>query len=540
MTHLLRGGVLCALALSVPLATLAQGPVRTPRVHALTHARIVVSPDRVIENGTVVIRDGIIEAVGASVEVPADAREVDLDSLTVYAGLIDLAFAVDPPPADDEEKDEPADLAHELAVVHPENDLGRELPWKEGDRDNRRSQGITTARVIPGSGVFRGEAAVVNLGSGALGENLLRPRAGQVLAFDTARGRSYPNSAMGSVAVMRQGLYDARWYRSAHTAYAKKPRGVERPEFNAAWEALVPGATGEERMIFVTGNVLDLLRAGGLGEEFDLRFEYVGSGEEYKRPEEVAAFAEGLVLPVAFPVEPSVGTPGATLNVSTETLRAWDDAPGNPAAMERVGVTFALTAHRLSDVGKFRENVGRAIERGLSAKTALAAVTTVPAAMIGMDGALGTVETGKIANLVVTDGDLFAKDTKVRSVWVDGNRYEVEEVKPPEGDPRGTWDLTALGAGGEKYPFTLVVGGEIGALTGTVSVMGNEIPADISQSGKRVIVSFNSAPLGSAGLIRFSLEFNEDAAAGSGGSPFGDFSLTGSRTAKPSREGGAR
>jgi hypothetical protein len=219
--------------------------------------------------------------------------------------------------------------------------------------------------------------------------------------------------------------------------------------------------------------------------------------------------------------------------VDLKTLRAWDEAPANPARLHEAGLTFALTAQGLKDIGSFGENVGRAIEAGLPRDVALAALTTAPAAMIGMSERLGSVDAGKIANLTVTDGDLFAEDTKVRAVWIDGNRYEVEDVKPPEGDPRGTWEMTGRTAEG-TYPFTLVLTGKAGALEGVLKMAGNEIPVSVGQSGKSVTVRFDSSPIGMPGTLRLSFEATGDSARGSGRMPDGNgFTVSGTRTAKP-------
>lgn len=527
---------------------LAQGPVHTPRVHALTGVRIWQGPGRVIENGTIVIRDGVIEEVGASVTVPADARVWELDSLTVYPGLIDLGMVQKAGGTgggrgggesregeeEEEKKEAGGSLGHELDVVTPEKILADELALKDGDRKARRAQGITTARVLPGAGSFRGQATVANLGDGDLRKNLLERSAGQVLAFTSARGRGdYPRSTMGVVAVMRQTFYDTRWYQEAQEAYEANPVGTARPPVSISFEALAPAMDGKTPLIFLTRNVLDLLRADEMGQEFGLRFEYLGSGEEYKRIGEIKGVVRNLVIPVNFPEAPGVDDPGKALGVSLEKLRAWDDAPTNPFQLHEAGIPFALTANGLKDVGQFRKNVRRAIEAGLPEEAALAAVTTVPAEMIGMDDRLGSVDAGKIANLVVVDGDFFAEKTKVRSVWIDGDHYEVEEVKPPEGDPRGTWDLLADAEDGQ-YPFTLVLGGEVGSLTASITFMETEIEAEATQSGSSVIVSFSGDSIGMPGMLRFSFEFQEDNATGSGKTPDGEsFTLSGTRTEKP-------
>jgi hypothetical protein len=494
----------------------------------------------VVETGTVVIRDGVIEAVGADIVPPPDARVWEMDSLTVYPGLIDLAAPVSPAGEEGEGKgnggkDAPSEsLGHELPVVTPERVLADALVLTEADRKGRRGQGFTTVRALPDKGVFRGQAAVLNLGDGSLNRNLLRRSAGQVLAYTGASGWKYPESTMGVTAVLRQTFYDTRWYDEAHEVYAAHPVGRERPPTNLAFAALSTSLAERQPLIFVTRDILDLLRAGELESEFGLSFEFVGSGQEYQRLDELKTVARrSLVVPVNFPEPPSVADEGAALAVDLKTLRAWDEAPANPARLHEAGLTFALTAQGLEDIGSFGKNVGRAIEAGLPRDVALAALTTAPATMIGMSERLGSVDAGKIANLTVTDGDLFAEDTKVRAVWIDGDRYEVEDVKPPEGDPRGTWEMTARTPEG-AYPFTLVLTGKVGALEGVLKMAGNEIPVSVGQSGKSITIHFDSSPIGLPGTLRLSFEATGDSAQGSGRAPDGNgFTVSGTRTEKP-------
>ena len=259
MSRLQRGLLVSLLGLVIPGAVLAQGQVHTPRVHVLTNVQIWQQPGRMIENGSIVIRDGVIEAVGANISVPPDARVWDLDSLMVYPGLIDLGMMVSPPSGRSDDKDDDKDdskktganLAHNLDVITPELMLADVASIKESDRSGRRGQGITTSRILSKKGAIRGRAAIVNLGDGDMAKNLLRRSAGQVFAYSTAKGK-YPGSIMGVVAAMRQTFLDTHWYEKAHATYASNPVGLERPEVSIAYAALSPAMNGEEPMIFVT------------------------------------------------------------------------------------------------------------------------------------------------------------------------------------------------------------------------------------------------------------------------------------------------
>ncbi len=453
--------VIVAAAVCALAATLASAA--GPRVHAIVNARIVTAPGQVIPHGTVVIRDGLIAAVGEHVSVPPDARVWAGDSLTVYAGLID-PFVLAPDPAGAATPaggggrrggaapapEAPRGAAHDLACVTPENRIVSALPLGKDQLDGLRGAGFTVAQVAPRRGVFRGQSAIVSLSDGNTNASVLRADAAQVVSFST-QPQGYPGSLMGAIAVVRQAFMDARWYRDVHALYDKHPQGRPRPTENLAFEALRPVVDQRQPAMFVASDMLEALRAAAVAKEAGVTASLVGAGDEYKRAAEIAATGLPMVVPVAFPDAPDVSNPDDAVDVSIEELRHWDEAPGNPAALARAHVTFALTTNGLKDVKSFRGNVVQAIDRGLTRDQALAAVTTVPARLLKLDDRLGTIAAGRIANLTVTRGELFSESGQVRQVWVDGEPYDVTK---DDGGWKGKWSLRLHD---KPYPFTVAV-----------------------------------------------------------------------------------
>ncbi len=423
----------------------------TPRVHAIRNARIVPAPGQVIARGTVVMRDGIITAVGANVAIPADARIWEGDSLTLYPGLVD-AFVMPPAPAATPgaggpgaaarpAAEAPKGAVHAVAGVRAENRMVESLPLETSQLESLRAAGFAAAQVAPRQGIVRGTSAVVGLGGTGANASVVRADAAQVMALEPNRGNVYPGSLMGVIAVLRQTFLDAQWYRDARAAAARR-RDVERVPENLAWAALQPVIAGERSVLFVADDMLEVLQAHRIASEAGVGAAVVTGGDEYKRVAQVAGTRRDLIVPVNFPDAPDLADDANALEVRTEELRHWQAAPGNAAALAKAGVTFALTANGLKDVKDFRARVGRAIARGLPENAALAAVTTTPARMLGLAGRLGVIAPGAIANLTVTRGPLFAEGSKVREVWVDGARYEVAK---DETTPKGDWTLAAGG-----------------------------------------------------------------------------------------------
>ncbi len=492
----------------------------TPRTHALTGARLVIAPGRVVENGTLVIRDGIIVAAGAAtaVPVPAGAREWQLKGRTVYAGFIDLASNVGvpaslrPPPAPpvSEAGVAPAaapasallvpsrSMVSRNARVHPEQEVALQLELKADDIKQARELGFTSVLSTPAAGVFRGQSALVNMGDGRDAKSLvLAPRAATHIAHEIDRSRSgvYPSSLMGSIALVRQTLFDARWYRSATDIAAKMGTGRERPETNASLEALSSVLAGRQPVFYVAEDEQAYQRIAKVRDEFGLSVVLQGNGREYRRAQQLKALIMPVVVPLTFPVAPEVENPDTALDSSVESLEHWEQAPSNLAMINQAGVEFAVTAAGLKDAKKeFWQRLREAIKRGLPAEKALAGLTTVPAKLIGEQRRLGSLEAGRIANIVISKGDLFADDTAaIEIAFVDGQPFTTDAWG--RFDPRGTWAV-------KNAPSASGGAATVWSITGTLAkpqLRLNGVPCALTVRGSQLVLRFPCAAGDAAG-----------------------------------------
>ena len=444
----------------------------TPRIHALIGATIVAAPGKVLENAAVVIRNGIIENVGIGIELPPDARVWDMSGKTIYAGFIDSFTHLGLPPEvlpkekkvdDEKEKEEPAEPAPTGGPqswnkgVTPQREAAGLLDLPPDEADKLRNLGFGAALIVPGRGTFRGQSALVNLTGLSPNTAILTPNTAQHVGFELIKrsDQQYPTSLMGSIALIRQTLLDALWYKEVHRLYTANPEGLERPETNEALAALASAVTAEQLVIFEAGDELDFLRCARIADEFGLRFSFYGNGYEYRRASLLKEIGTTVIVPLNFPEPPPVETPELALDVSLEALQHWEFAPSNAAFLANAGVPFCFTTKDLDKPNKnFWKHVRKTVERGLSHADALAALTTRPAALLGVEERLGTIEPGKIANIVVADGNLFAdKNARILTVWVDGRYYETNEGKKI--DPRGSWTLQWQGVTGfEKWEIS--------------------------------------------------------------------------------------
>ncbi|MCH8043033.1 MAG: amidohydrolase family protein [Planctomycetes bacterium] len=483
----------------------------TPAVHALIGGRIVVAPGRVIERGTLVVRDGVIVAVGADVKPPADARLWKLDGKTIYAGLID-AYSELTGDAATKAADAVAKGSGgywNINVV-PQTNAGAFYTADAALNKKFRSQGVTARLIAPSAGIIKGTSAIVSTGDDDPSRTVIKQQVALHAKLTVKRGnrKQYPNSPMGAVALFRQAFYDAQWYTKAWRAHDGDPL-LARPERNAALDVLQHYPQTKLPVVIDASNELYFLRADRFGREFGLNVIVRGSGREYRRLDAVRRSGRAVIVPLNFAKAPNVATPEAALGVSLSRLMHWDIAPENPGRLDRAGVSIALTAHGLSDPGKLLAAVRTAIGRGLPADSALRALTTTPAKLLGIDDRLGTLESGKAASFVITDGDLFAKKTKVLETWVDGRRYEV--VKTNDVDVRGTWQVTIQTPAKKEQVITLNLSGKPGKLSG--EIIRGKTKDKLRRAGllgSRFSCTLNGKSLGAEGIVRISAVITEE------------------------------
>ncbi len=432
-----------------PTVGLRQNP---PHIAALVGGRVVVQPGVVLEDAVVVLDGSIIMAVGSRTKmvIPGGAEIIDCKGRTIYPGLIDAGgeAEVAEPPRD-------RGAPHWNGNIMPQRNASQVVGSVGEGNKNLRSQGITVRLIAPRGGIVQGTSCTVLTGEKSGPESLLADRVWQHLQLTVPRGNSrdkYPNSPMGAVALLRQTLYDAAWYRGALAVYANS-HDTPRPDANAALEVLsqdVPQLT----FAIDAPNERMAIRAAEFAREFALSIVIKGSGREYRALDEIVKHGHPILLPVNFPEPPHVAVEAVERTLTQAELMHWKLAPENPAKLRNAGATICLTTADLKDVDQFLKQVRVAVTRGLKADDALAAMTTVPARLLGLETKCGEIAVGMLANLVVTDGDLFDNETKLLATWVAGERFEIEKPKAPHPQP-GRWRFSMPVATGDSIVLNL-------------------------------------------------------------------------------------
>ncbi|HEV2298384.1 MAG TPA: amidohydrolase family protein [Candidatus Acidoferrales bacterium] len=432
-------GISAIAAISFAPATLAQGG--EPRFFAVKDARIVPVSGPVLEKGTVVVADGLIKAVGADVAIPPEALVIDGTGLTVYPGLIDSGAQVGlpaPEPAGGPQGSGRRGRPMPEKISMGPEDRPATTPWNVAANDlnpgdprigNWRNAGFTTVLVEPQGGMFPGQDSLVDLGDERAGQMVVKARAALPISFAPTGGFfSFPGSLMGVVAYVRQVFIDARWYQDAESVYAAHRDGLERPAYDRT-DVVVGQALKDNELILLPGTrELEVYRSIRLANEWRIHAAMYGGADGYEMASIIASSKIPMLVSVNWPAMPKDAD---TENLTLRDLRLWDRAPSSPAALSKAGVLYAFYSGGLTDPKEILKNVKKAIDAGFSSDDALKALTLSPAQILGVADRLGSIEPGKIANLVVTDGDLFNEKTKIKDVFVDGMRYQVHEEAPP-------------------------------------------------------------------------------------------------------------
>ena len=428
-----------------PVVGLRENP---PDSVFLKDARVVVEPGRVIESTSVSIRGTSIVAVGKDIEPPAGARVIDCSGKTIYAGLIDAYREIEVP------EPRTSGAGHWNGYILPRRSAASAI-GSVSDVADSRTQGITIRLIAPRGGIVKGTSCLIIL-DGKSRATVLDNDVAQHLQLTVPRDKkrdNYPNSPMGATALLRQTLADADWYTRVWKAYRAKPE-LQRPKRNDDLKRL---ATDRANGTFIVDgpNERMAIRAEQVAREFSLDVMIRGSGREYRNLREIAETGRPILTPVDFPKAPDVASEASADDVTLRELLHWHLAPENPARLAEAGVDLCLTTDGLDNTKSFLKNIREAVERGLPTDEALASVTTTPARLLGIETIAGRVRAGTLANLVVTDGELFEEDTKILETWVAGKRFEYDSSSQSKSDALiGTWK-TSINADGSTVPVTL-------------------------------------------------------------------------------------
>ncbi len=474
-----------------------------PGQYAFTNANIVVSADQTITNGTLLIKDRVIEGVGAGISIPKGYVTIDLKGKYIYPALID-AYTTYGMPEAARQAFGPGGGGFGRVPVYTSTKQGA-YGWNEAikpemnaktvfhanaaNAEDYKKNGFGAVQSLIHDGIARGTSVVVTLGDERDNEVMLNDEAAAHYSFSKGTAATnYPSSLMGSIALLRQTYYDGQWYKNQKEEY-----NISLEDFNRT--QAIP-------QIFEVTDQLNVLRANKVAKEFGKQYIFKTDGDEYRRIDAMKATGSSFIIPLTFPEPFDVEDPLDARNISYTQLKDWELAPTNPATLEKAGIKFAITSYGLQKATDFWTNLHTAIDNGLSEKQALNALTTVPAEMLGVADKVGTLAKGKMASFIITSDDLFKKENIIYENWIEGRQYVVTRMDVT--DLRGNYNF----ASDALSNIILKIGGTPGAYE--VNIERNDADSarakgTITRSGDMVSIYFDlkSKPSGNIRLTGY-------------------------------------
>jgi imidazolonepropionase-like amidohydrolase len=468
-----------------------------PQYFAIRGAKVVPVSGPSIENATVVISRGIITAVGKDAAIPPEAWVIDGKGLMVYPGLVDSFTDLGIPVAAPSGSEGAGPHRPQQTSRGPQDRPGS-TPWRSAAdevslTDKRietwRTAGFTTVVSAPKGGFFPGQAAVLDLAGERAGDLVVKSPVAIAVSLQLSGGfgAGFPDSLMGVLAYVHQVWLDTDWSIKAQAAYEKNPRGVERPRYDRTEAALAAALEDHALVLIPANNSAQLRRALELVDRWQVHAVLYGGQMAYEVASEIAAKRLPVLINLKWPEGEKDADPED--RPSLLTLRFRDRAASSPQALAKAGVKFAFYSGGIAAPKDMIKAAKKSIDAGLAPDAALRALTLSPAEIFGVADRLGSIENGKIANLVVADGDLFEEKTKIKTIFVDGRKFEPHEPeKPkeaPKGDITGRWRLsytTPEGPEESTAELTMEKDGTVsGTLTskrGTANIISGYLSAD--------------------------------------------------------------
>jgi len=397
-----------------------------PGYYAFTNAQIYVDYQTVIQNGALVIKEGRIIDVGKNIKIPVEAKIIDLSGKIIYPSFIDMFTHYGLPEVDktsnrgpkpDQFYSSEKTAGNWNEAIRSTYHAVEEFSVDKKTSEQLRKLGFGTVATLNPDGIARGTSALVSLTDEEENRAVIKSKVASHYSFDKGSSeQNYPNSLMGSIALLRQTHHDAQWYNR-----------LDKKKFTdlslEAWAALQ-----QYPQIFEVNDRLSLIRADKLGDEFGIQYIIKGNGDEYQRIEDIKNTNAPLIMPLNFPEPISFNNTYEEQSVSLNELKHWEMAPSVFAELEKNQIPFAITTHGLKKTSDFIKNLQKAIEYGLSEKAALKALTETPAQLLRVENMVGSLKAGNQASFIITSGSIFESDTRIYENWIQGKKYVINDL----------------------------------------------------------------------------------------------------------------
>ncbi len=466
------------------------------RTYAITNATIVQAPGKVIEGATIIFNNGLISSVGANTTIPDNAEVIDGTDLFIYSGFIDgMSYTGADRP---EQMKRPDGLftpnpPNDYAGITPELQVTQQLKIDEKSIDDLRKAGFTISHSVPYGRMLPGSGSIITLKDAThTDELILSEDVSMYTQFVGAPG-AYPGNTLGIMAKWRD-LYRNAEFSKQHTEmYASNPTGMERPTRDRTLEAFYPVVSKQKPVFYNASSSLEARRAMRLQKELGFSLVLGNLKEGWDLSSAIKESNAKVFLSLDLPKEPKASKDKKKTDevkqLEERRMEFYKKYLTQFSNMEKAGIKFGISTMETTG-SKIKDNFLTLIENGLSEDALLASLTINAAQLLGIDNIAGTLESGKLANAVITNGPIFDKKSQIKYVFVDGDRYEydLKEKKEANGSKAnatglnavvGTWEYTVESPQGVQTG-TMTITNEDGELAGTLSGMQGGPDSDLN------------------------------------------------------------
>ena len=450
---------------------------------AITNAKIYITPTQVIDNGTLLIKDGKVVSSGTDITIPKNTNIIDVKGKSVYPSFIDMysTFGIKKPERQrrgfgSAQYDASRTGYYWNDHVMPEKNSANHFKYDSKSASELLKAGFGVVNTHMEDGIIRGNGVLVALNDDEGNETrILAEKSGQYLSFSrsAASNQAYPTSLMGSIALLKQMYLDADWYAKGHS----KTKDLSLEALNKN-KSLV--------QIFDAGSRANIMRADKVGDAHDVQYIILGGGDEYERINDIKNTNAALIIPIDFPDAYDVENAFLASTLSLSDMRAWNQKPSNPKMLVDNNIKFALTTHSLKSPKEFKGNLLKAIKYGLSKEKALEALTIIPAQLLGKSDVIGSLNNGSQANFLITSGDIFDEKTTLYENWVQGKQTILEDMNTK--DILGDYEFSVLGDA-----YTMSITGELSKPKSKITSNAKERGSKINYSDEWINLAFTTA-----------------------------------------------
>jgi hypothetical protein len=466
------------------------GQSAVTRTFAITNATVIQAPGKELKGTTVVIKNGLIEAVGTNVTIPNNAQVIDGEGMYIYSAFIDgLAntgakrpenvarpnnlFSPDPP--------------NDYAGITPENSVVEQLDISSSTIGSMRKEGFAISHTVPYGRMLPGSGSLILLGEKSHVDEILMMKDVAMYTQFTGAPGAYPGNVLGIMAKWRNLYRNAENNKKHYDAYAENPSGLERPERDRVTEAFFPVVSREKPVFYDVSDVLEVQRAIRLQKELGFKLVVGNVQQAWDIAPMLKSSGVGVFLSLDLPNMPKELKEKEKEEMTEETMQLearkmefWKKYASQASVLSASGVTFGFSSMSATS-SKIKANLLTMIENGLSESDALAALTTNAASLLGIEKVAGSVEKGKMANLMVSNAPYFTKDSQIKFMFIDGDKYDYEIKEKKEaakGDAAGSTANVDAVVGSWSYSFEtpqgdtsgkMIIKNDGGILTGVLT-----------------------------------------------------------------------